>query len=161
MLIQLGMFENIMHFAVHGIYTFYDHSPVQISFRIKKIPDVECQNKTVHKLVVNKDRNDCLRNALSVNLVDIDLLVDRIENRNLNINNDGVETFGNILYNSAIQVFDKTITVKSDKSSSKRKYTSPWFTTDCEIARSELKRANKEFRKQKSHEAHEVLLQKR
>ena len=159
-LLQPEMFENTMHFAVHGIYTFSDHAPVQISFRIKKSPDVEGQNKTVHKLIWDKDRIDCFRNALSDNLVDIDLLVDRIENGNLNIN-DGVETFSNILYNSANQVCGKTITVKSDKSSSKRKYISPWFTIDCEIARSELKRANKEFRKQKSHEAHEVLLRKR
>ena len=104
-------------------------------------------------MVWDKDRTDCFRNALSDNLVDIDLLVDRIENGNL--------TFSNILYNSANQVFGKTITVKSDKSSSKRKYTSPWFTIDCKIARSELKRANKVFRKRKSHEAHEVFLRKR
>ena len=29
-LLQPEMFENIMHFAVHGIYTFSDHAPVQI-----------------------------------------------------------------------------------------------------------------------------------
>ena len=159
-LLQPEMFENVIHFAVHGIYTFSDHAPVQISFDIKERTPVESQNKVVHKLVWDKNRVDCFRNALSDNLLEIDFLVDRIENGNLNID-DGVEIFGTILYNSANQVFGKNITVKSGQSHSTRKYTSPWFTIDCEIARSELKRANKEFRKYKTHAAHEVLLQKR
>ena len=159
-LLQPEMFDNVMHFAVHGIYTFSDHAPLQISFNIKKNPQVNSQNKTIHKLVWDRNRINCFRDSLSDNLVEIDLLVDRIENGNLNIN-DGVEIFGTILYNSADQVFGKNVMVKSGQSSSTRKYTSPWFNIECEIARSELKRANKEFRRHRAHEAHEVLIQKR
>ena len=101
-LLQPEIFENVMHFAVHSIYTFSDHAPVQILFDINKRSTVESQNKIVHKLVWDKNWVDCFRNALSDNLIDIDLLLDRIENGNLNID-DGVENFGTILYNSANQ----------------------------------------------------------
>ena len=159
-LLQPEMFDNVMHFAVHGIYTFSDHAPLQISFNIKKNPQVKSLNKTIHKLVWDRNRINCFRDSLSDNLVEIDLLVGRIENGNLNIN-DGVEIFGTILYNSADKVLGKNVTVKSGQSSLTRKYTSPWFNIECEIACSELKRANKEFRRQRTHEAHEVLIQKR
>ena len=114
-LLQTEMFENVMHFAVHGIYTFSDHVPVQISFGIKKRSPVESQNKIVHKLVWDRNRVDCFRNALSDNLLDIDLLVDRIENGNLNVD-DGVGIFGTIPCNSANQVFGRNIKVKSGQS---------------------------------------------
>ena len=60
---------------------------------------------------------NCFRDSLSDNLVENDLLVDRIENGNFNIN-DGVENFGTVLYNRANQVFGKNVKVKSGQSSS-------------------------------------------
>ena len=65
---------------------------------------------------------DCFRNSLSDSLVDIDLLVDRIANGNLNID-DGVANFGAVLYNYAENVFGKNITVKTVQSSSSREST--------------------------------------
>ena len=44
-LLGLEMFDNVMHFAVHGIYTFSDHAPLQISFNIKKKPQVRSLNR--------------------------------------------------------------------------------------------------------------------
>ena len=40
-------------------------------------------------------------------------------------------------------------------------YSSSWFNHDSEVARAELKRANKQFRKYRSHELHEALVTKR
>ena len=120
----------------------------------------ESEIRKIHKIVWDKAKSDCFRNSLSGSLVDLDLLVDRIVNGNLDID-DGVENFGAVLYNNANKVFGKNITVKTGQSCSSRKYKSPWFNNECEIARAELKRANKEFRKHKSQVLHEVLLQKR
>ena len=63
---------------------------------------VKSLNITIHKLVWDRGRINCFTGPLSDNLVEIDLLVDRIENGNLNIN-DGVEIFGTILYNKLIR----------------------------------------------------------
>ena len=90
-------------------------------------------------------------------LVPLDLLVDRIVNDNLNID-DGVTNFSAVLYDNANRIFGKSITVKTSQT---RKYKSPWFNNECEIARAEFKRVIKEYRKSKSPAIHELLLQKR
>ena len=68
---------------------------------------IKSLNITIHELVWGIGRINCFTDPLSDNLVEIVLLVDRIENGNLNIN-DGVEIFDTILYTSADQVFGKT-----------------------------------------------------
>ena len=159
-LLQPECFENVTEFIVHDIFTFSDHAPLQLSLKLKRNVFTESEIRKIHKIVWDKAKSDCFRNSLSDSLVDLDLLVDRIVNGNLDID-DGVENFGAVLYNNANKVFGKNITVKTGQSCSSRKYKSPWFNNECEIARAELKRANKEFRKHKSQVLHEVLLQKR
>lgn len=154
------VFDDVTYFAVHDIFTFSDHAPVQVSLKSKRCITVENESCLTHKLVWDKTRLDCFRSKLSDNLIDLDLLVDKIVHENVNID-DGVENFGVILYNNASQVFGQSKTTKIGQPSSPRKYTSPWFNHECEIARSELKRANKEFRKYKTQVLHDVLLQKR
>ncbi|MEW8546880.1 MAG: reverse transcriptase family protein, partial [Candidatus Thiodiazotropha sp.] len=159
-LFQPEMFDDVTYFAVHDIFTFSDHAPVQVLLKSKRCVTVENESCMTHKLVWDKTKLNCFRSKLSDSSIDLDLLVDRIVNENLNID-DGVENFGAILYNNASQVFGQTKTVKIGQPSSPRKYTSPWFNHECEIARSELKRANRDFRKHKTQVLHEVLLQKR
>ena len=89
------MFDDVTHFAVHDIFTFSDHAPVQISFKVKKSSPVDTSEiNTIHKLVWYTKKLECFKNLLLDNLVDLDLLIDRIENENSNIN-DGVEKFWN------------------------------------------------------------------
>ena len=77
----------------------------------------------------------------------------------LNIDN-GVQNFAETLYTCGFQVFGRVKRINSTQSKT-RKYTSPWFTVDCEIARAELKRANKMFRKYRTHVLHETVVEKR
>ena len=149
-LIPPEMFIDVTQFVVHDIFTFSDHAPLQMSFKTKHKVEILSENQKINKIIWDSTTVDSFRNILSDSLIDLDLLVDRIVNENLNVD-DGIENFGSVLYNSAYSIFGKTVTVKSGQSSSPRKYNSPWFNNECEIARVELKRANKEFRKHRYH----------
>ena len=157
-LLQPEFFKYVTQFIVHDLFTFSDHAPLQLSLKTirSSVPETE-SNRHIHKIVWDKSRVESFRNSLSDNLLDLDLLVDRIVNENLNID-DGVANFSAVLYDSADRIFGKNITVKTCQS---RKYKIPWFNYDCEIARGEFKRANKDYRKHKSPAIHELLLQKR
>ena len=70
----------------------------------------------VEKLIWKNCDIDYFRDLLSNNLIDIDLLVDRILNENLSID-DGVSNFGAPLYNKAYEVFGHTTLIHNGKSS--------------------------------------------
>ena len=72
-----------------------------------------------------------------------------------------MDTFASMLYDNAFQVFGQVKRVSTDRYNSYRKYTSPCFTRDCEIARAELKQANKIIRKNGKHELHLLVVEKR
>ena len=120
-------------------------------------PDDAYRNIKVEKLLRDKSNVSCFRDVLSDNLVDLDLLVDRIVNENLSID-DGVSNFGAILYNKAYEVFGQLKIIHNGRSCTQRKNSSPWFNNDCVIARAELKRANKLFRKYRTLEYHEHVV---
>ena len=120
-------------------------------------PDDAYGNIKVEKLLWDKSNVICFRDVLSDNLVDLDLLVDRIVNENLSID-DGVSNFGAILYNKAYEVFGQLKIIHNGRSCTQRKNSSPWFNNDCVIARAELKRANKLFRKYRTLEYHEHVV---
>ena len=64
------------------------------------------------------------------------------------------------LYDSAFKVFGQVKQLGINRNT-QRLYSSPWFNQECELARAELKRANKQFRKYRTHELHEVVIIKR
>ena len=74
---------------------------------------------------------------------------------------EGVNNFANILYDSAFQIFGQVERVKASHSNTQHKYISHWFTHECEVARAELNLANKAFRKYRTHDLQEVLVEKR
>ena len=156
-LLQPDFFKYVSQFIVHDIFTFSDHAPLQLSLKMKRNLLPVSENRQIHKIVWDKDKFESFRNSLSDSLIDLDLLVDRIVHDNLNID-DGIENFSAVLYSNADRVFGKDITVKTSQT---RKFKSPWFNNECEIARAEFKRVNKEYRKSKSQAIHDLLLQKR
>ena len=96
---------------------------------------------------------------MSNKLESLDSYVNGIISDSSNIDN-GVQKFAETLYTCAFQVFGCVKRINSTHTTT-RKYTSPWFTVDCEIARAELKRANKLFRKYRTHVLHETVVEKR
>ena len=152
--------DNISDFVVYDITSFSDHTPVEISFEANYQPTGIDEKIEVEKLIWNSCDISQFRELLSNNLIDIDLLVDRILNDNLSID-DGVSSFGAILYNKAFEIFGHKKIIHNGESSAQRKICSKWFNNDCVIARAELKRANKLFRKYRSHEYHELVVSSR
>ena len=71
-----------------------------------------------------------------------------------------MNNFARTLYDSAFQVFGQVKRLGNNRNT-QRLYTSPWFNQECEIARAELKRANKQFPKYRTHALHEVVIIKR
>ena len=55
----------------------------------------------------------------------------------------GIGTFANVLYKSVFRAFDVNKHVNNNMC--KRKETSPWYTSEYEVARRELKFANKQY----------------
>ena len=133
--------DNISDFVIYDITSFSDHTPVEISFKANYQPTGIDEKIEVEKLIWNSCDISQFRKLLSNNLIDIDLLVDRILNDNLSID-DGVSSFGAILYNKAFEIFGHKKIIHNGESSAQRKKCSKWFNNDCVIARAELKRAN-------------------
>ena len=94
-LFSLEIFEDVTHFAVRGIFTF-SFAPVQVSLKSKICITIENESRLTHKLVWDKTKLDCFRRKLSDNLIELDLLVDRIVHEKVNID-DGVENYDVIL----------------------------------------------------------------
>ncbi|MEW8545045.1 MAG: hypothetical protein AB2693_16090, partial [Candidatus Thiodiazotropha sp.] len=154
------LFGSISDFVVHDLFSFSDHTPIEISLRAKYQTNEINETVKVEKLLWEKGELDGFRDILSDNLVDFDLLVDKIVHGNVSID-EGVSTFGTLLYNSAYKVFGQSMTINIGKINTPRKNTSPWFNNDCASARVELKQANKLFRKHKTQELHDLVVSKR
>ena len=71
-----------------------------------------------------------------------------------------MNNFAHTLYDSAFKVFGQVKRLGNNRNT-QQLYSSPWFNQECEVARAELKRANKQFRKYRTHELHEVVINKR
>ena len=86
--------------------------------------------------------------------------VDGIIFDNADLSN-GIDYYADVLYLHAFSVFGASKSVNQNKTKNNRKFKSPWYTTQCEIARRELKSANRAFRKYKSDECRTMLMDKR
>ena len=153
------MFDTLSSFIIHDISVFSDHAPIQFSLRAKlnsAVPEEQCEIK---KLVWDNNKSNEFKNVLCNKLESLDSYVNDIISEHLNID-DGVQNFAETLYTCAFQVFGRVKRINSTQITT-RKYTSPWFTLECEAARAELKRANKLFRKYRTHVLHEVVVVKR
>ena len=90
--------DSISDFVVYDITSFSDHTPVEISFKANYKSTSIDEKIEVEKLIWNSCDISQFRELLSNDLIDIDLLVDRILNDNMKID-DGVSSLGAIQYN--------------------------------------------------------------
>ena len=154
-----SLFDTVSSFIIHDISVFSDHAPIQFSLRANlnsAVPEEQCEIK---KLVWDSNKSNEFKDVLCNKLESLDSYVNDIIPENLNID-DGVQNFAETLCTCAFQVFGRVKQINSTQITT-RKYTSPWFAVECEVARAELKRANKLFRKYRTHVLYEAVVVKR
>lgn len=61
----------------------------------------------------------------------------------------GIDSFSNELYSCAFDVYGLVRRISKKKHTSTRKFTSPWFNNDCELARRKFRKASRIFAKNK------------
>lgn len=121
-LITHDFMDQVSNFVVYDITSFSNHTPIEISFKANYQSTSIDEKIEVEKLIRNSYDISQFRKLLSNNLIDIDLLVDkdllvdRILNDTLSID-DGVSSFGAILYNKAFDVFGHKKIVHNSQSS--------------------------------------------
>lgn len=158
-LLSPGMFDIINGFTVHHISVFSDHAPIQFSIKSNVSSTSSEEPYEIKKLVWDTSKLGQFIHSLSGELDTLNSFVNDIVSENISVD-EGVNNFANTLYNTAFQVFGQVKRLNCNNTSN-RTYTSPWFNYECEVARAELKRANKQFRKYRTHTLHETLVTKR
>lgn len=73
-------------------------------------------------------------------------IVDNIPGQNIDINSE-IDNFADILYYQADSVFGVSKSFKRNKTKPIHKYKSPFYTHKCEVARRDLKNANRALQK--------------
>ena len=154
------LFDRISNFFVHDITVLSDHAPLQLFLNLSMERASVSENIEVKTIKWNTSKIGDFRGLLQSSLNQLQSTIDGVVSGNCSID-EGVDTFASMLYDNAFQVFGQVKRVSTDRYNSHRKYTSPWFTRDCEIARAELKQANKMFRKNGKHELHLLVVEKR
>ena len=154
-----SLFKIVHSFCVHDISVFSDHAPLQLIIRSNVNTVISQGSEVVKKLSWDTDKVADFKNVLGNNLHILETCINDIVSQNSNID-DGVNNFAQTLYNSAFDVFGKVKRLGIN-GNTQRLYSSPWFNQECETARAELKRANKQFRKYRTHELHSVVINKR
>ena len=160
-LITQALFSEIECFKVHDFYTFSTHAPIQLTFKCKYAESNKQENYTCNKRIVwDECKTDVFKNRVQNSVENLTEIVDNIVFSNIEVNT-GIETFGNTLYDIAIQVFGKSAPKKQKNRADNCKFQSPWYTHECEIARSELARANKCFRRSRTNDNRIIVVNKR
>ena len=152
------LFDIISKFTIHDISIYSDHAPIQFPLLSNVKSTVQEEQSEVTKIVWDSSKLNEFRDVLNNKLECLDSYVNNIVSDNANIDT-GVQNFAETLYTCAFQVFGRVKRINTTQTT--RKYTSPWFTVDCETARAELKRANKLFRKYRTQVLHEAVVEKR
>ena len=127
--------------------------------------DYEKGNKSAEKLEIckmlwDKNKVENFKNILTAERGHLGEIIDKIIRSELDIDR-GVSTFADTLYNTALSVFSTTKVVRHINSKQVRKYKSPWFTVECEIASRQLKSANKVFKRNRSDNTRTLVINKR
>ena len=114
----------------------------------------------MQKLVWDSSKITLYNDSLCNNCEMLNDIVSQITCSNISIT-EGINNFGNVLYNVASNVIGVNKCVTIDPLKSSKKYESPWFTDDCFTARNDLKRANKAYRNIRTHENYCLVIDKR
>ena len=137
------LFDIVTSFFVNEISVLSDHAPIQFTIRANVTNTIFEQQHEVKKLIWDANKVTEFKDTLSNNLDALEKCINVIVCQKLNVD-DGVKNFEHTLYNSAFQVFGH-VKRFTNIQNTYRKYSIPWFNHYCEVARVELKRANKQF----------------
>lgn len=118
------------------------------------------ENIKIDKLVWDKEKTNEFQHHLNNEIPLLNSVVDKILTDETDLNT-GIENFGDVLYTTAFKVFGVTKRFTQVSDASSRKYNSPWFTRECDVARQQLKAANRAYRKYKSNYYRNIVIEKR
>ena len=118
-------------------------------------------NSRIDKLIWDDSKLSTFRDRIFSEINSFNTIVDKTVSSEIDIN-QGVNNFAELLYTTTFSICGITKQCGGVNNRTPRKYKSPWFTMECEIARRELKCANREYKKKKSAVLREkVILMRR
>lgn len=160
-LLSQSLFPLVKDFVVHDFYSCSTHAAIQLNLEVNYDQSGHVDEFYKYKQIVwDDDKVNDFKETLNSNVEQLNCIVDQITNSDLNINK-GIDNFADTLYNATFSVFGQTKHFRRVKPDRTRKFKSPWFTPDCEIARRELKSANRAYRRLKSHDNRNTVMVKR
>lgn len=160
-LLSQSLFPLVSDFVVHDFYSCSTHAPIQLNMSVKYSQPVHDDGGyKSDKIIWNDDKTNDFRDILISKVDYLNGIVTDIIQTNSNINN-GIDNFAHTLYSTTFSVFGHSKYVTHSKADKPRKFKSPWFTHACETARTELKLANKAYKKQRSSENRNTVIFKR
>ena len=153
------IFSLFSNFIVHDSYSWSPHRPVQLNVCVNYDRPVDNVDPPVYvdKIFWNVERVDEFKEALRTECINLDNIVNDIVLSSTDVN-EGIQSFSTILYNTAYNVFGKRCKLRHPNT---RKNKNPWFTDECERARNELKHANKQYRRNRTDELAQNVINKR
>lgn len=161
-LTSIDLFPLISNFIVHDCYTFSSHVPIQMNISANFVMPIQDTNSHfVHKLKWDASIGDTFNNTLIHERQRLDDIVSSIISNDVDIS-DGVRTFGNVLYDCAFNTCGVSRRIYDTSCvSPNTKPVNQWFTHECKTAKSDLNRANKQYRKHRTHEYSCIVIDKR
>ena len=160
-LMSESLFPYVSSFIIHDLYDCSSHVPVQVSFKVQiDTTNIEQGNVNIEKLIWDPSRAQEFKEKMQLETRALNNIVDGIISNNA-VLSSGIDSFADVLYSQAFSVFGASKSVNQNKTKYNRKFKSPWYTQQCEIARRELQSANRAFRKHKSDECRTILMDKR
>lgn len=160
-LMAINLFPLISEFVAHDLYSCSPHVPIQVNLKVTYSAKFFINDSIkINKLIWNNDRVDEYKSLLINEAGSLNLIVDRVLSSECDIST-GIENFGDVLYNTAYKVFGESPRLTQMNDKPVRKYKSPWFTHECELARQQLKSANRACKKYKTSYLRAVVIDKR
>lgn len=121
---------------------------------------MNCQKDLTKALMWDDSKLTTFKDRISSEINSFNTIVDKTVSSEYDIN-QGVNSFAELLYTTTFSIYGITKQCGGVNNRTARKYKSPWFTTECELARREIKCANREFKRNKSVIFRERVISKR
>lgn len=136
-LASYDLFPMISDFIVHDLFLFSTHVPIQANIAVQYNKHINVNNiNSTRKLVWDVNNINQYNSLLLHESDNLNDIVSNIISSNVTVD-DGIDTFGNILYDNAFKVFG----VNKRANIHNKRQTNPWFTADCRTARSDVSKA--------------------
>ena len=160
-LASINLFPIFTNFIVHDMHTCTSHAPISFCLKAEFSCKAEqCNLKEVEHIQWDNEKNDIFKDILSNKMELLNSTVDNVFNQMGDLNS-AVDTFADVLYSSAYTVYGKKKLLGRNQKKPVRKYRSPWFTHECELARQELRATSRAYRKYRTIELRTSEMEKR